>query len=108
MSETPRVYVFCNSCAPEWHVMLAIADDGHCLASHVCSAHGWANHDMGIDEGGWNRERYAEHYPDGFVVEWVENPRTHAGLQAAYTLNQKLAAKVTNSPTPPAEGVGKT
>lgn len=88
--ELPRIYVFCNSCSHEWHSMLALAQDGTALAGHVCSAHGFASHDMGIDEGGWKRDLYAKRYPGGFVVEWVESPRTHAGVARAYALNQQM------------------
>lgn len=83
------IYVWCNSSSPEWHSMMAMAEDGSVLAHHVCSAHGFAFHDMGIDEGGWKRDKYAEHYPDGFEVVWVESPKSHDGLMAAYALNQK-------------------
>lgn len=77
MSETkPIIYVFCNqqNCdgRGDWHNMIAIAEDGATLAGHVCSTHGWARHDMGIDEDGWKRDVYAEHYPNGFVVKWIE------------------------------------
>lgn len=86
----PKIYVFCNSCAPKWHVAYAIAEDGHCLASHVCSDHGFIPHDMGLDPDGWKRELYDAHYPDGYELEWVPNPRTHAGLGDAYKKNQAL------------------
>lgn len=85
----PKVFVFCSSCAPGWHYAVAIAEDGTCLADHLCSHHGYIAHDMGISEEGWKRDLYAAHYPDGFDVEWVPNPRSgqHAGLDAAYALN---------------------
>ncbi len=91
----PRIYVWCNSCSHEWHGMVALAEDGTCLAQHVCSAHGFAAHDMGIEPTGWQRDKYEAHYPDGFVVEWVENAREHAGLDAAYALNQQKAKEAT-------------
>jgi len=89
----PKIFVFCNSCSPDWHSMLAIAEDGHCLAGHACSHHGWAAHDMGIVEGGWKRELYAAHYPDGFEVEWVEKPLEHAALTLAFDRNAALAVE---------------
>ena len=96
---TPRIYVFCNSCEREWHVMAALSEDGHFLAGHVCSAHGFAAHDMGIDEDGWKRDVYTKHYPNGFVVEWVENAREHEGLNAAYTRHTSLSdTEPTNDP----------
>lgn len=91
---TPKIYVWCNNCAPEWHSAIAMAEDGHVLAGHVCSSHGFIMHDMGVDEDGWKRDKYAEHYPDGFEVEYVDNARIreHAGAMAAYAKNQELAA----------------
>lgn len=88
---TPKIFVFCNCCSPEWHEMMAIAEDGHILTGHICSSHGWAWHDMGIDHDGWKRDLYAAHYPQGFEVEWVDgNPLEHPGVKAAYALNQLL------------------
>lgn len=92
MADLPRIYVLCNSCAPEWHSAMALAEDGTYLAGHICSHHGYIPHDMGIEEGGWKRDLYAKHYPQGFVVEWVEKPREHAGLMAAYAKNQEKRA----------------
>lgn len=82
----PKIFVFCNSCSHEWHSMAALSEDGVFLAGHVCSSHGWANHDMGIDPDGWKRDEYAKHYPGGFEVVWVDNPRPGhcAELDAAY------------------------
>ena len=81
----PKIYVFCNQrgCtgSGDWHSMIAVAEDGTCLAAHVCSSHGWARHDMGIDEDGWKRDEYARHYPDGFEVEWIEDPGSHPAIQ---------------------------
>lgn len=88
---TPKIFVFCNTANCErpgcdWHSMVALAEDGACLAGHICSHHGFAAHDMGIHPDGWKRERYAKHYPDGFDVVWVESNDidTHPGLQAAF------------------------
>ena len=87
MSELPKIFVFCNSCAPQWHSMLALAEDGTALAGHLCSDHGFASHDMGIHENGWKRDLYEAHYPDGFEVVWVEDFHAHEGLQKAAALN---------------------
>jgi len=62
----------------------------------------FAAHDMGIDENGWKRDLYAAHYPNGFEVVWVEKPREHEGLMAAYALNQEKAKAVVE-PTPKEE-----
>ena len=83
MSDIPRIFVFCNSCRAGLHSMVALAEDGKVLAGHACSDHGWAAHDMGIHEDGWKRDAYAAHYPNGFTVEWAENPLQHEGTLAA-------------------------
>ena len=77
MSEgLPIIYVFCNTKCEgrgDWHEMIAVDDaTGEGLAGHVCSHHGWAAHDMGIDEDGWKRDIYAKRHPGGFVVRWTE------------------------------------
>jgi hypothetical protein len=28
-------------------------------------------------------------YPQGYQLEWVDDPQTHAGVQAAFKLNQQ-------------------
>lgn len=90
-----KIYVWCNSCDHEWHVMVAVADDGHCLASHVCSDHCFAWHDMGFDSD-WKRESYDKHFGAGnWELEWVERADyyQHKGVQAAMRLNKALAEK---------------
>ena len=93
-----KIYVFCNGCSPGWHNFLAIAEDGACLAGHVCSHHGYAAHDMGVDENGWKRDIYAKHYPDGYEVEYVEvsgkaDIDAHAALTAALDAADRRAAE---------------
>lgn len=86
----PKIYCFVNGGAgTDWQHVMAIAEDGHCLAQHVSSHEAWAKHDIGLTSE-WKHDEYGEHYPDGYELEWVDNPRTHEGLEAAYRLNQKL------------------
>ncbi len=101
----PRIFVFCNTMnchegAGDWHSMVALAEDGTGLAGHICSSHGWAAHDMGINPDGWKRDLYAAHYPAGFEVVWVEDPRPgkNLALDAAYARCQ--AARPSEAPTP--------
>jgi hypothetical protein len=87
----PKIYCFINSGkGTDWVTALALAEDGHCLASHDSSCDAWAHHDIGHTSD-WKHEEYRKHYPDGYEVEWVEDPRAHAGLAAAYAKNQELA-----------------
>lgn len=82
------IYVWCNACAHQWHEFMAMAEDGTYLAGHICSDHGFAHHDMGVDADGWKRDIYDKHYPEGYTVELVEDPASHKGIAAAYALNQ--------------------
>ncbi|HEX3058084.1 MAG TPA: hypothetical protein VHP62_01910 [Usitatibacter sp.] len=90
-----KIYCFCNTPPnrDEWYVVMAIAEDGHCLASHVCSGPAFFKGDIGFDEDNdWSgkRELFEAHCPDGFECEWVDNPRAHEGLAAAFAKNQQL------------------
>lgn len=92
-----KIFVFCNNkgCTGggDWHNMAAIGEDGKRFPGHVCSSHGWAHHDMGIDEDGWKRDLYAAAYPDGFTVEWVEDFDSHEGLRAVIALQAAAEAQ---------------
>jgi hypothetical protein len=74
----------------------ALAEDGHVLAEHLSSSVGFAKHDMGLTSD-WKHDRYREHAPDGYELEWVDDRKTHAGWQAALALN-KLFADPENDP----------
>lgn len=93
MSEQlPKVFAFINSGkGTDWVCGMAIAEDGHCLATHISSIDAWARHDMGAGVSTSHHDTYAKHYPSGFVVEWVDDPKAHAGLMEAYRLNQEMA-----------------
>lgn len=82
-------------------MVYAMAEDGHCLASHFSSHKNWSKHDIGLTSD-WQHEHYKKHYPNGYELEWVDHPRTHPGLLAAYALNQKMAEN-----TPPPTGNGR-
>lgn len=92
MNDKPKIYAFVNG---HWGggdmVALAVAEDGTVLAQHVSSSPSWAQHDMGVTSD-WKHDKYAEHYPDGFEIEWVDKPKEHLGLMAAFELNQKQEA----------------
>jgi hypothetical protein len=107
VSDKPKIFVFCNGCSKQWHSFVAIAEDGKVLTGHICSHHGYARHDMGVDESGLKRDIYARHYPDGFEVEYVEvtskaDVSNHAGLSAACAAHD---AKHVPDERPAAEGV---
>lgn len=84
------IYCFNNGGSQDWYVAMAIADDGHALASHICSHPSYMQHDLGLTSD-WKHDNYNAHFGVGnWKLEWVEDPRNHPGLQEAYRLNQLL------------------
>lgn len=65
----------------------ALAEDGTAVAGHLSSGVNFAKHDMGLTSD-WHHEQYRAHYPHGFDLEWVDDPETHPGWQAALALNR--------------------
>ncbi len=68
----------------------AISDDGQWLATHMSSNDEWAKYDIGIgaDSNGQSKRKhdiYNAHFPDGWELEWIEQPVTHSGLHDALT-----------------------
>ena len=89
----PKIYLACSPAAgwgAEDVVGYALAEDGQCLAQHLSSNVAWSQHDMGLTSD-WKHDVYAEHYPDGYELEWVDDPHTHEGWLKAMELNKKLA-----------------
>lgn len=86
----PTIYCFLNGGSPGWYSVMAISQDGHVLAGHVCSSSSFFLHDIGI-ESDWKHDKYREHYPDGYRLEWVERDEIdgHAGLQEAFRLGNE-------------------
>lgn len=88
----PKIYCFVNGGRPGWYDVIALHEDGNCLAGHACSAPCWGPHDMGVTSD-WKHETYWKFYPEGFVLEWVEDPKGHEGLRRALELNKKQGEK---------------
>lgn len=91
----PVIYGFLNGGSREWWRVMAISEDGHVLGGHVCSHECFFLGDLGfIDDADWSnkREKYDEHYPDGYTLEWVEREDIagHAGLQRAFALGTAM------------------
>ena len=99
----PRGRIFAFSNTPYHgsdgdYVCMAMAEDGHVLAEHLCSHPAYGPHDLGVNVGEhaegstWKHEYYAKHYPQGFDVEWIpiNEVLMHEGLKAAYEKNQQL------------------
>lgn len=80
----PKIYLFVNSGkGTDMQSASALSEDGEFLAGHLSSCEEWAKHDMGLNSD-WKHGLYVARYPDGFELEWVDDARTHAGIQAAH------------------------
>lgn len=96
MTERPKIYAFVNSgLVTEWLEVMAMAEDGHVLAEHISSNEYWAQKDIGLTSRK-KHDNYNRHYPAGWALEWVADPKKHAGLMAAYAKNQKLRAEASD------------
>lgn len=86
-----KIYCFVNSGkGTDWQIVIALCEDGHCLASHCSSNEGWAKHDIGIGSD-WKHDKYKEHCPEGFELIWINDAADSKEVDAAYELNQQLA-----------------
>lgn len=85
-----KIYCFSNGGPPEWLQAVALGEDGHVLATHICSHVGFMEHDLGT----WKHELYDKHFGLGnWELEWVEDPATHKGVIAANILHKSLYAQ---------------
>lgn len=88
-----KIYCFNNGGQPGWYMAAAICEDGHCLASHICSHEAYMRHDLGMT-GTWKHEYYNKHCGEGnWELEWVDNPKEHEGFQQAFKLNQEMSVE---------------
>jgi hypothetical protein len=103
----PTIYCFINSGdGTDWNIVLAVTADLECLASHCSSSKFWAQLDIGAREGGPHYKHrhaaYAERFPDGYEIEWVDDPLAHPVLGERIRQANKAAAE-----EPPARGKGE-
>ena len=62
-------------------VVLAVSDDdGSLVAQHVSSSAEWAKSDIGITSTR-KHDLYAERFPNGYELEWVDDWTTHSRLK---------------------------
>ena len=88
-----KIYAWVNSGrGTDMQFVSAMAEDGTILAGHLSSSESFAKHDIGIGSD-WKHDKYDAHYPEGWAIEWVDDPKSHEGLLAAYELNQKAGLK---------------
>lgn len=80
----PKIYCFVNSGkGTDWQLGAALSEDGEFLAGHCSSSEGFAKLDMGMASDS-KHEHYRERYPGGYELEWVDDAKTHLGVQAAH------------------------
>lgn len=90
-TQKPKIYLFSlpGGFEPTDVIGYALAEDGHCICSHLSSNVQWAKHDMGLTSD-WKHDHYNEHYPDGYELIWVDDPDNHSELKMVMELNKKL------------------
>jgi len=89
MPKKTKIYLAClPACLRDDDVVgFALAEDGFCLASHLSSSISFSKHDMGLT-GNWKHDVYAEYYPNGFELVWIDSPETDERWQKALALNK--------------------
>lgn len=81
----PKIYGFIEHCTAHVVVATALSEDGHVLASCETTTRNWAKHDLGFVSDRC-RDLYKRHYPNGYDMEWVENPKRHIRCEQAVNL----------------------
>lgn len=94
-----KIFVFINLTVSQnerviSYESLALAEDGYFVGAGFHSSVEWLKHDMGVTST-QKHDQYQEHYPEGFIVEYVEpdeNESTlyHSELRAAYEKHDLL------------------
>lgn len=81
-----KLYCFINGGAgTTWQEVVALDENGKCAAGHVSSSLGFAKHDIGVTSD-WKHDKYRELYPQGYELEWVDDPLHHPGCAKALEL----------------------
>lgn len=92
----PKIYCFSNVKGGGDGIAYAMAEDGTVLGSHWCSSEFYVPYDLGVVDGysSDRHEHYAEHYPDGYEMEFVRaaDVLSHEGLKEAFRLNDAQRA----------------
>ena len=93
MPRTPRIYLAAFTSSDSGSRQLdcqAVAEDGEGLAE--CSSPDLESAKDGIGlTSNTNHNLYAAHYPDGYELEWVNDPASHSGWQRALKRNRAKA-----------------
>lgn len=98
MSGKKKIFCFNNGGSGYFVMAAALGEDGHLVASHMCSHECYMKHDLGI-ESKWKHENYNNHYGEGnWELEWVETKdiEKHEGLQKAIELSKTVVQSKEN------------
>jgi hypothetical protein len=85
----PKVFIFSNGPCGVGVKGAAIAEDGTVIATWACSSLRWLQRDLRSVSA---LAKYSAHYPDGFELEWVGDPKAHEGCKAAITKAEARSA----------------
>lgn len=86
-----KIFCFINSGRnTEFQNVVALCEDGHCLAGHLSSSEGWAKHDIGINSD-WKHENYKNHCPEGYELVWLDDPNGVPEFESACEKNKQLS-----------------
>lgn len=91
VEDLPIIYGFNNGGNPGMLDAVLMAEDGTYLGSHCCSSVAFMPGDLGIIEGTRpdRHKSFEKHYPNGYRMEFVLDPKEHAGLMASYEKRPK-------------------
>lgn len=85
-----KIFCFNNGGPHQWLTAIAIADDGHILAQHICSDEYFMRHDLGLTSD-WKHENYDAHFGVGnWELVWIDDPKKSPELDAAIELLKAL------------------
>lgn len=77
------------------YIGYTICEDGTGICSHFSSSIHFSKHDMGLTSN-WKHDFYNKYCPDGYELEWVDDPDNHAGWDAAVELNRATQGEKCN------------
>jgi len=91
-----RVFAFIMGRWGDDYSVGAVSEDGQGVAGHVSSSPEFAKADIGFGDtipGRGNRKRYDEFFPDGYKLEWIDDPAERPDVLAAIKLNHIQAGE---------------
>ena len=98
MPSKPKIYCWINSGhGTDMQFTVAMAEDGTCLGQHASSSEAWAKSDLGVygetNVSARKLTAMREHYPGGFDLVWLDDPRSDPGWRRAAELNHTMGER---------------